>query len=430
MAFSVYRSVDSGSTTQFFALIGSGQPSMYLSLIVLGGGPPPAVTLTYGGVTCTPVYNQGAVTLSANGASVDIAYAAAPAAAPAPRVGLRYQISFTIDPGTTPAMIAGTIWTITIAGLAGQSFTWVVAGNQSDSYHDDSVPYVSTRGATIGGPLSVSGLSTLGTVTAQAMAVHSLSVSTSASLTGTLAVNGNTNIVGPLSVNGTLQVTNATVTGAAAVGGSLSVGAAMTSAALTVRKDVPGGTLGPVLTLTNGTGGGGSGSAIDFNGYDVGGNPATARIQSIDDGDYSSHLAFLTKNQGAAANGQIERMRVHSNGDVSISGNLSVGGSVRGGSPLIQMGTFSWDLHAGAFWTGTGDRTVAQAIQFAPAFPAGSNGVQVIVSLAQVDFSSAHNARLHAYAQNVTLAGFEIVLETWSDTMVYDAGVTWVAYAY
>ena len=245
-----------------------------------------------------------------------------------------------------------------------------------------------------------------------------------------MAVNGNTNIVGPLSVNGTLQVTNATVTGAAAVGGSLSVGAAMTSAALTVRKDVPGGTLGPVLTLTNGTGGGGSGSAIDFNGYDVGGNPATARIQSIDDGDYSSHLAFLTKNQGAAANGQIERMRVHSNGDVSISGNLSVGGSVRGGSPLIQMGTFSWDLHAGAFWTGTGDRTVAQAIQFAPAFPAGSNGVQVIVSLAQVDFSSAHNARLHAYAQNVTLAGFEIVLETWSDTMVYDAGVTWVAYAY
>jgi hypothetical protein len=72
------------------------------------------------------------------------------------------------------------------------------------------------------------------------------------------------------------------------------------------------------LTLTNGLGGAGAGSAIDFEGYDSGVNPATVRIQSLDDNSYSSHLAFLTKTPGAANNALVERMRLTATGDVGI----------------------------------------------------------------------------------------------------------------
>jgi len=86
---------------------------------------------------------------------------------------------------------------------------------------------------------------------------------------------------------------------------------------LHIRKDAAGA-LGPTLTLMNGVGQAGAGASVDFDGYDTGGNPPSLRIQSLDDGSFSSHLAVLTKKSGAAANALEERLRITSSGNVGI----------------------------------------------------------------------------------------------------------------
>lgn len=86
---------------------------------------------------------------------------------------------------------------------------------------------------------------------------------------------------------------------------------------LTIRRDVPGGTIGPTLTLMNGVGfpgGTGSGAAIDFDGYDPGEGAPALRLQSIGDNAGSSHLAISTKAPGANANNLVERLRITSLG--------------------------------------------------------------------------------------------------------------------
>ena len=87
------------------------------------------------------------------------------------------------------------------------------------------------------------------------------------------------------------------------------------SGTATIRRDVAG--LGPTLTLLNGSAPsttGGAGGAIDFNGYDPGTNLPTLRIQSLHDGNYSSHLTFLTKAPGDQTNALVERLRLTSDG--------------------------------------------------------------------------------------------------------------------
>jgi hypothetical protein len=98
-----------------------------------------------------------------------------------------------------------------------------------------------------------------------------------------------------------------------------------------VIKKSAGGALGPILTLQNDGGWAGAGGAIDFNGYVVGANEATARVRSLDDGDYSSHLAFYSKEPGAVGKRLQERLRISSNGNVGIGttdpkGKLHVAG--------------------------------------------------------------------------------------------------------
>ncbi|BAZ08749.1 hypothetical protein NIES4071_05550 [Calothrix sp. NIES-4071] len=99
--------------------------------------------------------------------------------------------------------------------------------------------------------------------------------------------------------------------------GNVGIGTTTPQSLLVIRKDASGA-LGPVLTLHNASGGSGAGAAIDFNGYEVGQNSPTARIQSIDDGNFSSHLAFYTKKPGAGNNQIQERLRIQSSGDVGI----------------------------------------------------------------------------------------------------------------
>jgi hypothetical protein len=100
--------------------------------------------------------------------------------------------------------------------------------------------------------------------------------------------------------------------------GNMGIGTSAPASILELRRSNGGG-VGPILTLTN-PGAGGSQTAIDMNGYDPAGNPATARILSTDDGNFSSHLTFQTKTPGANTNALVERLRIHSNGNVSVGG--------------------------------------------------------------------------------------------------------------
>jgi hypothetical protein len=51
----------------------------------------------------------------------------------------------------------------------------------------------------------------------------------------------------------------------------------------------------------------------------------------------------------------------------------------------------------------------------------------VEVALKSLDTSAGFNTRLTVNASNVTATGFDIVIATWSDSIVYSANVLWVA---
>jgi hypothetical protein len=99
--------------------------------------------------------------------------------------------------------------------------------------------------------------------------------------------------------------------------GKVGIGTTSPLTSLHIRKDASGA-LGPSITLMNGVGSAGAGASIDFDGYDPGANAPTARIQSSDNGNFSSHLLFLTKDSGASAKPLLERMRITDQGNVGI----------------------------------------------------------------------------------------------------------------
>jgi len=104
--------------------------------------------------------------------------------------------------------------------------------------------------------------------------------------------------------------------------GYLGIGTTTPYTELHLRQDNSGG-LGPSLTLMNGAGGAGAGASVDFDGYDTTTYSPTARIQSIDDANYSSHLTFQTKTPGSVTNGLVEQMRLSDYGTLIMdsSGN-------------------------------------------------------------------------------------------------------------
>jgi len=106
--------------------------------------------------------------------------------------------------------------------------------------------------------------------------------------------------------------------------GQVGLGTVNPASSLHISKSVAGG-LGPVLTLMNGAGSAGAGAAIDFSGYDTQGRPATARIQSLDDGNLSSHLVFSTKRSGANANPLVEALRITPSSAVRVATSLGIG---------------------------------------------------------------------------------------------------------
>jgi hypothetical protein len=121
-----------------------------------------------------------------------------------------------------------------------------------------------------------------------------------------------------------------------ALTGSLGIGQALPYTQLHIRKDA-GGQLGPSLTLMNSAGGAVAGGSIDFDGYDPGsGNPPAARIQSLDDGNYSAALTFQTKSPGGpASQNLVEQMRITDVGYVGI-GTTSPNGRLTVTSQLAE----------------------------------------------------------------------------------------------
>lgn len=100
---------------------------------------------------------------------------------------------------------------------------------------------------------------------------------------------------------------------------------AQLSGTLTVQK-TSATAIGPSLTLNNPNatpGAANAGGAIDFNSYDPGTSAPTARIQSLGDANFSSHLSVSTKQPGAAANALIERLRITSSGAAQFTGAVS-----------------------------------------------------------------------------------------------------------
>jgi hypothetical protein len=78
----------------------------------------------------------------------------------------------------------------------------------------------------------------------------------------------------------------------------------------------------------------------------------------------------------------------------------------------------------GEMWIGPGPRERRKAVTFSQPFRAAP-AVQVAVSLWDVDTQTAMRAEL--VAQNVTVAGFDIVFRTWADTRVARIRVSWTA---
>lgn len=106
--------------------------------------------------------------------------------------------------------------------------------------------------------------------------------------------------------------------------GNVGLGTVTPASSLHLSRSVAGG-LGPVLTLMNNAGSPGAGAAIDFSGYDTRGQAATARIQSLDDGSFSSHLVFSTKRSGANNNPLVEALRITPTSAVRVATSLGIG---------------------------------------------------------------------------------------------------------
>jgi H-type lectin domain len=85
---------------------------------------------------------------------------------------------------------------------------------------------------------------------------------------------------------------------------------------------------------------------------------------------------------------------------------------------------FSDFADGGPMWTGEGDREVRQGVAFDPPFTATP---AVIVGLSLLDLDRRTNARLDLVAENVTPAGFDIVLRTWGDSRIARIRADWTA---
>lgn len=100
----------------------------------------------------------------------------------------------------------------------------------------------------------------------------------------------------------------------------------------------------PGLALYNSGGGANASVSLDMYNTSFNSGIPQAKIKAIDDGSYSDHLTFWTKNPGVPGNAVAERMRITSTGSVGIgttnpSGKLEVNGDLRVDGNIHLTGT-------------------------------------------------------------------------------------------
>jgi hypothetical protein len=139
---------------------------------------------------------------------------------------------------------------------------------------------------------------------------------------GSLAVTGN----GFLTVSGNYNNPNGTQN----FNYSVFIGVASPSSVLAVSASAPGA-LGPIIALTNTSGGGNAAAAIDFYTFDPGEGVGpdnftspSSRIEALDDGNFANDIVFLSNKPGAASNELVEQMRITSGGELTSPGGLRV----------------------------------------------------------------------------------------------------------
>ncbi|MGB7926297.1 MAG: hypothetical protein WCF57_23855, partial [Pyrinomonadaceae bacterium] len=129
-------------------------------------------------------------------------------------------------------------------------------------------------------------------------------------------------------------------TGNVLFGGKVGIGTPAPATDLEVSRSASNAQ-GGTLRITNPAGGAGSQSALEFVTYNSPPGPPGARVLATDDGSFSAHLDFMTKTPGATNNPLVSRLRINSNGSVSIAGttgstlNIDLSGHVQ----LREFGT-------------------------------------------------------------------------------------------
>jgi hypothetical protein len=96
-------------------------------------------------------------------------------------------------------------------------------------------------------------------------------------------------------------------------------------------------------------------------------------------------------------------------------------------APLaILCATVSLDSSAPDFTlqSGSGPRRYAHDVSFERSFSAPP---VVQLGVVGVDSSREHNLRLRVKAENITAAGFTLVVETWWETALFGVDVSWLA---
>jgi hypothetical protein len=202
-------------------------------------------------------------------------------------------------------------------------------------------------------------------------------------------------------------------------GGNVGIGTSSPDRKLTVVGNASA--IEPLLLLRNSAGGAGNGAALDFQNYDPGTNPSSARIQSIDDGFYGGNLAFLTKPFGANTNALTERLRISPLGNVGIGTTnpgqkLEVAGSIKisgsGSGLTFADGTTQTTAAVAPDLTGdiTSTGTATTYNNIVPATKGGAGTVNgllkadgsglVSAAVAGTDYAAATGSA--AYVQNQT----------------------------
>jgi hypothetical protein len=109
-----------------------------------------------------------------------------------------------------------------------------------------------------------------------------------------------------------------------------------------------------------------------------------------------------------------------------VSATIDIG-SMLADILYIQTGTKLDGASESSNWTlntGIGKRTYTAAVKFDSPFRVAP---KVSLALSGQDVNESKNNRIHLIAENITVDGFNLVYETWSDTVLHRIWATWTA---